>query len=300
MENISLPTKIEIQENKEDKNKAKIILEPCYPGYGVTLGNALRRVLLSSLSGAAVTAVKIKGIAHEFSAIPYVKEDAIEIVLNLKLLRIKIFTPGLYRLTLNIEGEKKVKAKDIKAPSQVEIINSDLNIFNTTNKNAKIEMEIWVESGLGYVPVEDKGKDKFELGVIVIDSIFTPIRKVGMEIENVRVGEKINYDKLVLDIETDGTITPKEALQKSTQILIDHFNFILEEQKQEKVVMLKDKEILEEKNIIKKEKTKEVKKIVDKKEEKNKSKKQEIKTTKEKEQKIKKIIIKKEKSKKTK
>jgi DNA-directed RNA polymerase subunit alpha len=256
LEKISLPTKIEVQENSENKNEAKIIIEPCYPGYGVTLGNALRRILLSSLPGAAVTAVKVKGISHEFSTIPYIKEDMIEIILNLKLLKVKIISPGLYKLTLNIEGEKKVKAKDIKFPSQVEIINTDLDILTTTNKNAKIEMEIWVEQGRGYILAEDKEEDKFELGVIVINSIFTPIRKVGMEIKNVRVREKTNYDKLILDIETDGTLTPREALQNSAQILIDHFNFILEEGQKEKAIIIaldkkkvKDKKEKKEKEI---------------------------------------------------
>ena len=263
IDKISLPTKIEVQENKENKNKAKIIIEPCYPGYGVTLGNSLRRVLLSSLPGCAVTAIKIKGVSHEFSTIPYVKEDVIEIILNLRLLRIKIFSPGLYKLMLTIDGEKKVKAKDIKAPSQVEIVNPDLDILTTTHKNAKIEMEIWVEPGRGYVPVEDKEKDKFELGVIVTNSIFTPIRKVGMEIENMRVGEKTNYDKLILDVETDGTLTPEQALQNSTQILIDHFNFILEGSKQEKKeIVIKDEKEIKVKKEKKIEKEKKEKKSV--------------------------------------
>ncbi|MEK7166861.1 MAG: DNA-directed RNA polymerase subunit alpha [Patescibacteria group bacterium] len=263
IDKISLPTKIEVQENKENKNKAKIIIEPCYPGYGVTLGNSLRRILLSSLPGCAVTAIKIKGVSHEFSTIPYVKEDVIEIILNLRLLRIKIFSPGLYKLMLTIDGEKKVKAKDIKAPSQVEIVNPDLDILTTTHKNAKIEMEIWVEPGRGYVPVEDKEKDKFELGVIVTNSIFTPIRKVGMEIENMRVGEKTNYDKLILDVETDGTLTPEQALQNSTQILIDHFNFILEGSKQEKKeIVIKDEKEIKVKKEKKIEKEKKEKKSV--------------------------------------
>ncbi|MFH1838435.1 MAG: DNA-directed RNA polymerase subunit alpha [Candidatus Kuenenbacteria bacterium] len=276
LEKISLPTKIEVQENKENKNEAKIIIEPCYPGYGVTLGNALRRILLSSLSGAAVTAIKIKGVSHEFSTIPYVKEDMVEIILNLRLLRIKILSPGLYKLILNVDGEKKVKAKDIKTPSQVEIASPDLDILTTTNKNAKIEMEIWVEQGRGYVPLEDKEKNKFELGVIVTNSIFTPVRKVGMEIENVRVGEKTNYDKLILDIETDGTLTPKEALQNSAQILIDHFSFILEagkeinglkeqentKTKQNKVKEIKKEKVIKKEKEIKKEKSIKVKKII--------------------------------------
>jgi DNA-directed RNA polymerase subunit alpha len=266
LEKIFLPTKIEVQENSENKNEAKIIIEPCYPGYGVTLGNALRRILLSSLSGAAVTAVKVKGISHEFSTIPYVKEDMVEIILNLRLLRVKIISPGLYKLILNVEGEKKVKAKDIKFPSQVEITNLDLDILTTTNKNAKVEMEIWVEQGRGYVPVEDKEKDKFELGVIMTNSIFTPVRKVGMEIKNVRVGEKTNYDKLILDIETDGTLTPQKALQDSAQILIDHFNFILEGQKEEAIVIVSDEKEVKGK---KEKKEKKIKKEIKEKTHKN-------------------------------
>jgi len=284
MKNITLPTKIEVQENKENKNEAKISIEPCYPGYGTTIGSALRRVLLSSLSGAAVTAIKIKGVSHEFSVIPYVKEDVIEILLNLKLLRIKILSPGLYKLDLNILGEKKVKAKDIKVPSQVEIANPELDILTTTSKDAKVEMEIWVESGMGYVSTEDKEKNKFELGVIVTSSIFTPVRKVGMEIENVRVGEKTNYDKLILNIETDGSITPNEALKKSAQILIDQFGFILEKKKEEVATEVEHDFFAQEEPKVKKIKKSENKEIK--------------KATKEKIAKIKKVVSNKEKQKK--
>ncbi|MEK9130453.1 MAG: DNA-directed RNA polymerase subunit alpha [Patescibacteria group bacterium] len=236
MENILLPTKIKVQENKENKNEAKISIEPCYPGYGITLGSALRRVLLSSLPGAAVTAIKIKGVPHEFSVIPNVKEDVVEILLNLKLLKLKILSQGLYKLNLNINGEKKAKAKDIVVPSQVKITNPELDILTTTSKSAKVEMEIWVEQGRGYVSIEDKEREKFELGVIVTNSIFTPIRKVGMDVEDVRVGEKTNYDKLTLNIETDGSLTPKEALEESAQILINHLNFIVNEKEEVKEI----------------------------------------------------------------
>jgi DNA-directed RNA polymerase subunit alpha len=250
MEPIPLPSKVEYQPDKENKNKGTIIIEPCYPGYGTTWGNAIRRVLLSSLEGGAVVGVKIKGVKHEFSTIPFVKEDVLEIILNLKQLRLKIFTDEEVRLYLSAQGEKKVYAKDIEKDARVEIVNPDLLIATLTDKKAKLEMEIFVRKGRGYVPVEERKGEERELGKILIDSIFSPIKTVGLKIENVRVGEKTNYDRLILPIETDGTITPVEAFLKAVEMLKDQFSYLIEkikpfiekkEEKEEKVEKKKTK-----------------------------------------------------------
>ncbi len=255
MEPIILPSKIEIKKGKLP-NEAVITVEPCYYGYGTTLGNALRRVILSSLPGAAVTAVKIKGVQHEFSAIPHVKEDVIEIILNLKQLRMKVYSTEPVRLTLKVKGEREVKAKDIEKSSDVDIVNPDLHIATLTNKNADLEMEIFVSQGRGYVPVEAKEKEKLEVGMIAIDSIFTPIRNIGYRVENVRVGDITNYDRLILDIETDGTITPEEALRQGAELLINHFKLFIEGPKEDEESK-EAEEIKEEKIEAKKEEAKE-------------------------------------------
>lgn len=228
MEDIKLPTKIEIKKGKEKENTATVIIEPCYPGYGVTLGNSLRRVLLSSLPGAAVTAVKIKGVQHEFSTVSHVKEDMVEIILNLKALRLKLLSGESAKMNLKVKGEKVAKASDIKTPAEIEIANSDQIIATLTNKEAELDMEITVGVGRGYVPVENREKEKLELGTIAIDSFFTPVRGVSFEVENVRVEQMTNYDKLILNIATDGTITPERAFQESAKILVDHFSFLSE------------------------------------------------------------------------
>ena len=226
MEEILLPSKIELIPG-EDERKATLVVEPCWHGYGTTLGNALRRVMLSSLPGAAVTAVKIKGASHEFTAIPGVQEDILELTLNLKSLRMRLFTDEPVRLTLSVKGEKEVTAADIKAPSDVEIVNPDLHIATLTDKKAELELEIFVGKGRGYVPVEERAKEKPELGMIAIDAVYSPVREIGYKVENVRVGQITNFDKLVMSIETDGTITPKDAVDQSLRILLDHFQLML-------------------------------------------------------------------------
>ncbi len=260
MENIPLPSKIEFQVGK-NANEATISIQPCHPGFGTTLGNALRRVLLSSLPGGAVTAFKIKGVNHEFSAIPHVKEDVVEISLNLKQLRLRIFSDNPVRLELKVKGEKKVTAKDIKTTSDVEIVNPDLLIATLTNKEAELEMEIIVSQGRGYVPTETREKEDLETDMIIIDSIFTPIKNIGFNIENVRVGQMTNYENLILTIETDGSITPQEALAQSTKILIDHFQFVADQIKPVPVPK-KVKEETKEKTEEKAEATKEIKEEV--------------------------------------
>lgn len=244
MENIPLPQKIEFIEGQKP-NETIVSISPCFPGYGITLGNALRRVLISSLPGAAVLGFKIKGVSHEFSAIPHVKEDIVEISLNLKQLRLKVFSDEPVRLELKSKGEKKVTAKDIKKSSDVEIASENLVIANMTDAGAELEMELMVSNGRGYVPTESKEKENAEVDMIMIDQIFTPIKNVGIHVENVRVGQMTNYENLLLTIETDGTISPKEAMDQATQILIEQFNFI-SEQVAEEAKPLKVKKVKEE------------------------------------------------------
>lgn len=224
--NSSIPLPNKIYFTEEEKYHSKVIIEPLYPGYGVTIGNALRRVLLSSLPGAAVTAVKIKGVDHEFSSIPNVKEDVVDIILNLKQLRIKVDTEESVKLTLNAKGQKAATAKDIKPDSRVEIINTDLHIATLDSKAAELSMEIVVKSGRGYEPVEAREEEKLEIGMIAVDAIYTPMRNVNFEVQNVRVGQITNYDKLTITMQTDGTISGREALDIASNILVSHFELL--------------------------------------------------------------------------
>lgn len=221
---IPLPFTPKIIEKKQ--NKAVFEIEALYPGYGVTIGNTLRRVLLSSLEGAAITEVKIKGVQHEFSTIPGVMDDVISILLNLKQLRFKIYTSEPQKATLKVKGEKEVKGSDFKLPSQVELVNKDFHITTLTNKKAELEMEVKIEKGVGYLPVERRKKEKSEIGTILVDAVFTPVRKVAFKVENMRVGERTDFDRLILEVETDGTITPEEAFFKATEILTRHFTLL--------------------------------------------------------------------------
>jgi DNA-directed RNA polymerase subunit alpha len=225
MEHLPLPEKYEIK--KISEHQSDIIIEPFYPGYGTTIGNALRRVLLSSLSGAAVTAFKIKNASHEFSTVKGVKEDLVEIILNLKTLRFKLHDVEETRVMVKVKGEKKVKAKDIKTSSEIEVLNPEAVIATLTDKDAELEMELIVKAGRGYVPVENVEKKKFELGTIAIDAVYSPVKNVNFNIENVRVGQMTNYDRLIMNISTDGTVAPEEALKIAASILIDHYNAII-------------------------------------------------------------------------
>ena len=241
---IPLPLQPKIIEKKG--NKTLFQLEALYPGYGVTVGNSLRRVLLSSLSGAAVTQVKIKGIQHEFSTIPDVLEDVITIMLNLKQLRFKLFSDEPQKATLKVKGEKEVRAVDFKLPSQVALINKTAHIANLTSKSAELEMEIQIEKGIGYSPRELRKKEKLEIGEIPLDAIFTPVKRVSYRTENMRVGERTDFDRLFLEIETDGTIAPEEALFQASEILLKHFSLItesfkkIEKPREEKPLELKE------------------------------------------------------------
>ena len=222
---INLPQKLKIVKN--EGNKTVFEIEDLYPGYGVTLGNALRRVLLSSLSGAAIVGVKITGVQHEFSTIPHVAEDVIEIILNLRQVRFKKFIDEPVKLRLFVKGEKEVKAGDIKATSDIEIINKEAPIATLTDKKAELEIEIEVASGLGFVPVESRKKEKLEIGMIAVDAFFSPIRKVNFEVENMRVGDRTDYNRLRFDIETDGSTTAEEAFKKSCEILVEQFKSLV-------------------------------------------------------------------------
>ena len=187
----------------------------------MTLGNALRRVLLSSLPGAAVTSVRIDGVQHEFQDIPNVMEDVTDIVLNVKKLRLRSFSDHAVSMRLEVTGERVVTAADIVAPSTVEIVNPDLYLATLDNENAHLEMELVVEAGKGYVPADSK--EDQPIGVIPVDAIYTPVQKVNYTVEHTRVGQMTNYDKIVMDIWTDGTIAPDEALRQSSDILVRHF-----------------------------------------------------------------------------
>jgi len=227
---ISLPLPPKVIQKK--KNQAAFEVEALYPGYGVTIGNALRRVLLSSLRGAAVTQVKIKGVPHEFSTIPGVLEDAIMILLNIKNLRFKIFEGDTQKVELKVKGDAKVTGADFKCPSQIKLINPELHIATITDKKTELEIELTIEKGIGYVPKDQlkarPGQPKAEIGAIAIDAIYTPIRNVNFQVENMRVGDRTDFDRLNLEIETDGTITPEEAFFEACDILIKHFNIIFE------------------------------------------------------------------------
>ncbi len=224
MEAIPLPNRVKVSDL--GNNKYSLVLEPLYPGYGVTIGNAMRRVFLSSMPGAAVTAVKIKFVDHEFSTIPNVKEDVIQIILNLKQLRVKSFSAEPVKLSLKVKGEKVVTAADIKETDQVQVISKELHIATLDNKNSELDMELTIEQGRGYVPVEARENQKQEVGVIAIDAIYTPVKSVHFDVSNVRVGQLTNFDKLEIVLETDGSLSGQEAMDICAHILVDHFTMM--------------------------------------------------------------------------
>ncbi len=222
---IVLPSKPKIISEVDFSGSYEI--DGLYPGYGHTLGNSLRRIILSSLPGVAVIAVKIEGIQHEFSVIPNVKEDAITILLNLKKLRLNIVGDEPQTITLKVKGVKEVTAGDIKVPGGVEILNPELVIANLTDKNAELNMEIFVDKGLGFVTKDVIQKNRVDIGQITLDAIFTPIRRVSYEVENMRIGDRTDFNRLKIFIETDGTITPKEALERSIETMINQLKAII-------------------------------------------------------------------------
>jgi DNA-directed RNA polymerase subunit alpha len=223
--NIIIPSKPKII--REEGSNGVYEIDGLYPGYGHTLGNSLRRIILSSIPGAAVTGVKIKGVEHEFSSVNGVKEDVITILLNLKKLRIKLSTDESQTLTIKAKGIKKIIAKDIDFPGQVEILNPELHIVEMTDKNAELDIEITVEKGLGYVSKDILHKDRVDIGMISLDATFTPIRKANYEVENMRVGDRTDFNRLRISIETDGTLTAKEALEDSITLMITQLKSIV-------------------------------------------------------------------------
>ncbi len=251
MEYIKLSDTVKIKRVSETEREGVFEIEGLYTGYGLTLRNALRRVLLSSLPGAAITKIKIKGVEHEFSTIPGILEDVIEIILNLKKIRFHFYASEPQILTLKVKKEGKILAESIKTNAQVEIVNPDAHIATITNKNTELDMELTVEKGLGYVSAESRKIEKLPIKTIVIDAIFTPIVKVDFHIENMRVGERTDFNKLKFFIETDGSITPSSVFHKACNILKDHFEKISEidvkEIEREKVVKIAKKAKSEEK-----------------------------------------------------
>ncbi|MBI4086654.1 DNA-directed RNA polymerase subunit alpha [Candidatus Kaiserbacteria bacterium] len=223
--NVALPSKPRVV--TEEGFSGIYEIDGLYPGYGHTLGNSLRRIILSSLSGSAVTQVKIEGVQHEFSAIDGVKEDVLTIVLNLKRVRMKMHADGPLSMTLKYTQPGIVTAAAITAPSQVEILNPDQYIAEITGKGAGLELEMLVERGLGYVPREIHQKDKMDIGTVSLDAVFTPIRRVNYEVENMRVGDQTDYNRLRIFIETDGSISPRQALERSIEIMIHQLHAII-------------------------------------------------------------------------
>lgn len=212
----------------ENKNSATFIIEGLYPGYGITIANALRRVLLSSLPGAAIIGVKIKHVDHEFSTIPHVLEDVLTILLNLKRVRFKVHESGSYEATLKATGEKKLTAKDIKLPSELEVANPQTHIATLTNKKAEISISLFIKDGLGYELSQEHADDPMlkEVNALKVDSVFSPVTASSFSIENMRVGRRTDYNRVRLNIQTDGTITPQEAFERSISILISQFQAV--------------------------------------------------------------------------
>jgi len=220
------PVKLDVQPGTDATRTAVIVAEPLERGFGLTLGNALRRVLLSSLQGAAVTSVQIEGVLHEFSAIPGVREDVTDIVLNLKTLDIKMSAEGPIRVTLKVTGPKEVKAKDIETGPDVEIMNSDLVLCHL-DKGAKLNMELTVENGKGYVAASLNRPEESPIGLIPVDAVFSPVRKVTYKVDNSRVGQVTDHDKLSLEVTTSGVVTPDDAVALAARILQDQLSLFI-------------------------------------------------------------------------
>jgi DNA-directed RNA polymerase subunit alpha len=222
-------------------------IDNLYTGYGHNLGNALRRIILSSLPGAAITLVKIDGVPHEFSTIEGIKEDVITLLLNLKKVRFKMHTDEPQKANLSVKGAKKVTAGDIKAPGQLEIVNDDEHIALLTDKNSRLDVELTIEKGLGFVPKEVLHKGKMEIGAIAVDALFSPIQRVSYEVENMRVGDKTNHNRLKIAIETDSSISPREVLDRAIEIMIKQLEALLPERVSS--VPTEEKDVKEEKDV---------------------------------------------------
>ena len=261
MENIALPKNIKFNKGESD-NEAQITVEPCFPGYGITLGNSIRRVLLSSLPGAAPVGIVIEGVSHEFMTSPHLKEDILEFILNVKQLRLKMHTDETVILNLDVHGKKRIKASDIEPNPEVEIVNPDLELAVITDMAGKMNAKIYVQKGMGYVTIESREEKQSIVNYIEMDAIFSPVVSVGAKIDNVRVGKMTNWEKLILNLKTDGTITPEEAFNSSVKILIKQFSALIPKESIKKEAV-KD----ENKDIEENKEEKEVKKGKAKKEE---------------------------------
>jgi DNA-directed RNA polymerase subunit alpha len=222
--NISLPSKPRVI--SENDRSGTYEIDGLYPGYGYTLGNSLRRIILSSLPGAAITHVKIPGVAHEFSTIEGVKEDVVTLLLNIRKIRFKILTDEPQTISLDVKGPMTVTAGDLKLPGQVEVLNPEQKICEITGK-VDLEMELRAERGLGYIAKEQHQKDRVEIGTIALDAIFSPIRRVNYEVENMRVGDRTDFNRLRMIIETDGTLEPREALERSIETMIHQLKAVV-------------------------------------------------------------------------
>lgn len=245
MSNIALPKKVEFQKG-DSAHSTRVVVGPCYPGYGITLGNALRRVMLSSLPGAAVVGIKIKGVDHEFMALPHLKEDILEFILNLKQLRMKVYSDEVVKLDLKVYGEKEITAASIEKNSEVEIVNTDLVLGHVTDMAGRLEAEIFVRKGAGYEMIENREEKNKEIGYIEMDSIFSPIVSVGVKIEPTRVGKMTNWESLLIDIKTDGVITCEDAFNASVEILIKQFTALVPIAKEMVAEVAEEVEALEE------------------------------------------------------
>jgi DNA-directed RNA polymerase subunit alpha len=243
--NVTLPSKPRVV--LEEDNHGIFEIDGLYPGYGHTLGNSLRRIILSSLPGTAITQVKIDGVEHEFSTMEGVKEDIITILLNLRRVRLNMFSEEPLTISLKKSGIGEVTAGDLVVPSQVVVLNPEQHIAELTSKSSKLNMEITVERGLGYVPREVHQRDKVEIGTIALDAVFTPIRRANYEVENMRVGDRTDYNRLRISLETDGTYTAREALEKSIEIMIHQLKAVIgfQDQHKETVVSVESEKSIE-------------------------------------------------------
>ncbi|MCD8325272.1 MAG: DNA-directed RNA polymerase subunit alpha [Lachnospiraceae bacterium] len=221
---------IEVAEISEDKKYGRFVVEPLERGYGITLGNSLRRIMLSSLPGAAVTHIKIEGVQHEFSSIPGVKEDVTEIIMNIKSLAIKNYSETSEAKTAIIDytGEGVVKASDIQVDQDIEIMNPDQTIATLSGKDTKLFMELTINKGRGYISAEKNKSEDLPIGVLAIDSIYTPVERVNVTVENTRVGQQTDFDKLTLDVNTNGTLAPDEAVSLTAKVLSDHLSLFID------------------------------------------------------------------------
>ena len=223
MEYTHLSNTVGIKTISEDSHKGIFEIEGLYAGYGLTIGNAVRRALLSSLPGAAVTQIKIRNVSHEFSTLPGVQEDMVELSLNFKRLRFNMHADEPRVLNLKVKGQKEVTGKDVQEDAEVAVVNPDIHLATLTAKDAEVDLEITVERGLGYSAVETRKSEKLPVGVIAIDAHFSPVTQVNFSVEDMRVGDRTDYNRVRLSIETDGSITPSSALHKASVILADHF-----------------------------------------------------------------------------